>query len=221
MTDSQFQRQGASLVVSEKARVEELLERAGDLEHQLANSMKNKNSMSEEKAAELRTHLCEVLSDLIISDPVLALEHDGTGKLWRNCFYAPIGVWRKKLGREKRKQGPALKTLEHAFRKFLGEAMALYEYLVIQYQSKLVPGSSQENSQDISQATFDSSYSSGSTEGVVPGLCTFLQHCDGLFKICQTHTICCHCFKLKIVYLSRWGTFIDTPSRLERQNHII
>jgi hypothetical protein len=115
----------------------------------------------------------------IISDPVLALEHDGTGKLWRSCFYAPIGVWRKKLSREKRKQGPNLKALEQAFRKFLGEAMALYEYLVIQYQSKLVPGSSQENSQDISQgsttvATFDSAHHLESTEGVVPGLCTYI-----------------------------------------------
>jgi hypothetical protein len=61
MPDSQMQRQGASLVVSEKARLDELLERATDLEEQLANAQ---NKPSEEKAAELRSHLCEVLSDL-------------------------------------------------------------------------------------------------------------------------------------------------------------
>ena len=173
MPDSQLQRQGASLEVSETARVQDQLLRSADLEQQLATAKKNSN---EEKAAQIRAHLCEVLSDLILSDPALALKHDVFGKLWRSCFYAPIGVWRKKLSREKKKLGPATKALEQNFHKFLREAMLMYEYLVIQYQSKLVPGSSEENSQDVSQgSTLDGSHL-GSTEGVVPGLCTFFGH---------------------------------------------
>lgn len=125
-------------------RVLELITRSEDLESQLTNLHK----AEEEKAARLRSHLCEVLSDILISDPVTGQENDCTGRLWRFCFYSPIASWRKKVSREKRRQEKSsVKALSLNFKKFLGEVVTLYDYLVVQYQSKLIPDISQDVSQ--------------------------------------------------------------------------
>jgi hypothetical protein len=177
MPNSQSHRPAVSMKIPPTSRVKKLLDRASDLEQQLSGLSKS----NDEKAARLRSHLCEVLSDLLISDPVLATENDCSGRLWRSCFYAPIGVWRSRISREKRKQGPNLASLEQSFQRFLGEAVTLYDYLVLQYQAKLLPPSSQDSSQ---QSTQDSQLSEVpySCVGVVSGLYRLYIHMGDLHR---------------------------------------
>ena len=170
-------RPAASVSASPSGRLKNQLQRATDLEKQLGELPKS----AEETAAKLRSQLCEILSDVLISDPSLALEKECAGRLWRNCFYAPIGVWRSRVSREKRKQGANLAKLEQSFKKFLIEAITLYDYLVLQYQSKLQPS----NSQDSSQESFLENRAS--TEAVVPGLYRLYIHMGDLQRYAQSY----------------------------------
>jgi hypothetical protein len=181
MPDSQRHRPAASVSASPSGRLKKQLQRATDLEKQLGELPKS----AEETAAKLRSQLCEILSDVLISDPSLALEKECAGRLWRNCFYAPIGVWRSRVSREKRKQGANLAKLELSFKKFLTEAVTLYDYLVLQYQSKLQPSNSQANSQDSSQESFRDNLAS--TEAVVPGLYRLYIHMGDLQRYAQSY----------------------------------
>jgi hypothetical protein len=181
MPDSQRHRPAASVSASPSGRLKKQLQRATDLEKQLGELPKS----AEETAAKLRGQLCEILSDVLISDPSLALEKECAGRLWRNCFYAPIGVWRSRVSREKRKQGANLAKLESSFQKFLSEAITLYDYLVLQYQSKLQPSNSQANSQDSSQESFHENRAS--TQAVVPGLYRLYIHMGDLQRYAQSY----------------------------------
>lgn len=166
----------------------QLVKRADDLESQL-NGLPKKSSTHDEKAARLRSHLCEVLSDILITDPILGMEHDGSGRLWRNCFYTPIGIWRNRISREKRKQGPNLATFEQSFKKFLSEAIMLYEFLIAQYKSKLLPPSARDaSSQDASQLSLSSSSWEGAAEGVVPGLYRLFIHMGDLHRYAESYS---------------------------------
>jgi hypothetical protein len=187
MPDSQSHRPAVSVNKSSSVRIDKLLERAADLEKQLTSLSKS----NDEKAARLRSHLCEILSDILISDPFIGTEKDCTGRLWRSCFYAPIGIWRSRISREKRKQGPNLASLELSFKKFLGEAITLYDYLALQYQTKLLPGSSQGNSQDSTQ---DFLPSGGSLEGVVPGLFRLYIHMGDLHRYAESFNKAENCY---------------------------
>jgi hypothetical protein len=181
MPDSQRHRPAASVSASSSGRLKKQLQQATDLEKQLGELPKS----AEETAAKLRSQLCEILSDVLISDPLLALEKECAGRLWRNCFYAPIGVWRSRVSREKRKQGANLAKLEQSFKKFLTEAITLYDYLVLQYQSKLQPSNSQANSQDSSQESFREN--GASTKAVVPGLYRLYIHMGDLQRYAQSY----------------------------------
>lgn len=189
MSDSQSHRPAVSVKRSPSSRIQKLLERASDLEKQLTNLSKS----NDEKAARLRSHLCEILSDILISDPLVGIENDCTGRLWRSCFYAPIGIWRSRISREKRKHGPNLASLEQSFKKFLGEAITLYDYLVLQFQSKLVPSNSQLNSQESTQ---ESLLPEGSLEGVIPGLFRLYIHMGDLHRYAESYN------KAEVCYLN-------------------
>jgi hypothetical protein len=177
MSDSQRHRPAASVSASPSGRLKKQLQRATDLEKQLGELSKT----AEETAAKLRSQLCEILSDVLISDPSLALEKECAGRLWRNCFYAPIGVWRSRVSREKRKKGANLAKLQQSFKQFLIEAITLYDYLVLQYQSKLQPS----NSQDSSQESFRENRAS--TEAVVPCLYRLYIHMGDLQRYAQSY----------------------------------
>lgn len=191
INSSQLHRKGATVSPSVNQRVKSLLERASDLEHQLSNLAGKSN---EEKAARLRSHLCEVLSDVLISDPATGHSQDCTGRLWRSCFYAPILIWRKKISREKKKQSnpKTLKSLEQNFKKFLGEAVTLYDYLTVQYQSKLVSCLGDEDKATLTAPTQDSATQESrvstvtSLEGVVPGLFRLYIYMGDLFRYAET-----------------------------------
>lgn len=212
MPDSQSQSPGDSFAISERARLETLILRAGDLEQQLANLKKS----DEQTAAALRSHLCEVLSDIIISDPVLSWENDCAGKLWRSCFYAPIVVWRKKLSREKKRQGSAVKSLEQNFKRFLSEALTLYDYLVVQYQSKILSntntarGSVPEHSQ-LSAASsveaVDPAKQIDPVEGIIPGLFRLFIHMGDLHRYAENFSKA----ETYYVYASRLAPGMGNP----------
>ena len=179
MPDSEFQRPGAMLVPSLKEKVRELLQRARALESQLATLGKP----DEDKAAQLRSHLCEVISDLIITDPAVSLEHDMQTTLWRSCFYIPICAFRKEISKAKRRKGSSpARAFEHQFKKFLSEALALYEYLSVQYQSKLMPGLTQADSQESCLATEHES-----TAGIVEGLYRLFIYTGDLHRYAESY----------------------------------
>ena len=111
----------------------------------------------EVKARNLRTHLCEIFSDIIVLSPIVALQKDIFIRLWKGCFYVPISAWRSRLAREKRKNLSTLPQTQAGYRQYLKEAIILYEYLIKQYLSLLCPPestqdtltpSSQQSSQD-------------------------------------------------------------------------
>jgi hypothetical protein len=189
MPDSQSHRPAVSVKKPLSNRLNKLLERTVDLEKQLTNLSKS----NDEKAARLRSHLCEVLSDILISDPLVGIQNDCTGRLWRSCFYAPIGIWRNRISREKRKQGLNVASLEQSFKRFLGEAITLYDYVVLQYQSKLVPSANQGNSQDSTQESLQPTEPE-QAEGVIPGLYRLYIHMGDLNRYAQAYNKAENCY---------------------------
>ena len=189
MPDSQRHRPAVSVKKSPSDRLNKLLQSADDLEKQLSHLSKS----SDEKAARLRSHLCEVLSDVLITDPLVGTENDCIGRLWRTCFYAPILIWRSRISREKRKKGLNVASLEQSFKRFLGEAITLYEYLVLQYQSKLLPPGTQGSSQDSTQESAPPS-EPGEAEGVVPGLYRLYIHMGDLNRYAESFNKAENCY---------------------------
>lgn len=193
MPESERQRPGASLVQSHVEKVRELLASARDLNHQLANL----GTAEEEKASSLRGQLCEVISDLTITDPAVADEHDLATMLWRSCFYVPICSFRKQISKAKRKKGGSPpRTLETQFKRFLEEALQLYNYLSVQFQSKLVPpGLSQGNSsQDMSTQASDLPREPESTKGVVKGLYRLFIYTGDLHRYAESYDRASTCY---------------------------
>lgn len=177
---------GAKILKSKKdadlERLEKQLAKAADIEAQMgALGHKKKSAMEENQSCKLRSHLCEVLSDILISSPKFSLEKDCFQRLWRGCFYNPIRIRRQLVSREKRKRSPSLGATQEEFKHFLSEAVTLYDYLVLQYLTKLVPDVTQtQQSRDTLSTTMhmndrssqleDTQYASQSTESVVTGL---------------------------------------------------
>eukprot|EP00578_Thalassiosira_sp_NH16_P000857 CAMPEP_0181131376 /NCGR_PEP_ID=MMETSP1071-20121207/30391_1 /TAXON_ID=35127 /ORGANISM="Thalassiosira sp., Strain NH16" /LENGTH=1073 /DNA_ID=CAMNT_0023217563 /DNA_START=168 /DNA_END=3389 /DNA_ORIENTATION=+ len=119
---------------------------------------------SDEKSQALRLQLCGMLSDAIILDPVLADSSDAIGRLWKVCFYGRINDIRGRIVRERGRakkraaagaQGGeadavagrrAVENLERQLKKFLGEAVQLYRYLIERYVKELMPLSQTQGS---------------------------------------------------------------------------
>lgn len=193
MADSQNHRPGVSVKRSPSAYIAKQLKRAVDIEQQLESFQKS----NEEKAGKLRRHLCEVLSDILLSDPVLAKEQDCCGRLWNACFYKVVSTLRSRISREKRKKGPNLQTLNHQFKKFLAEATTLYDYLVGQYHAKLVPDGSQIHSQESSteeSGTLSPDGQLTSLEGVIPNLFRFYIHMGDLYRYAESYNKAESCY---------------------------
>lgn len=162
------------------------MQRARDLERQLTGLGKS----DEDKAAQLRGDLCEVISDLIITDPAVSREHDMATILWRSCFYVPICSFRKEISKAKKRKGSnPPRVFEQQFKKFLSEALALYDYLSIQYQSKLIPGITQANSQE---SFLPSEHES--TDGVVEGLYRLFIYTGDLHRYAEAYDKAITCY---------------------------
>lgn len=143
------------------------------LESQLSNisaSSSLTSSEAESQASKTRFELCELLSDIILSDPMFAMRKDISSRLWRGCFYGRIGELRERIGKERNRLKRALtkeKAQEHEkvvaeleknLKVFLDEAVVLYDYLINKYQGMLLPPDSQ--SQSLSQQSSSSGNSS-------------------------------------------------------------
>ena len=107
----------------------------------------------EAKASKLRTKLCEQFCEVLLCEPDFALRRDVPSRLWKACFYNRINELRsratKERGRMKKcikrsdkdaagRHRQAVEDVERSLKKFLGEAMALYNYLISQYEQKLL-----------------------------------------------------------------------------------
>jgi hypothetical protein len=151
-------RSAVKVTKSPAAHVRERFQSASDLEKRLQSLGGSSTAgtgtagSSENKANQIRVPLCEILSDILLTDPAFSVQKDVLGRLWRHCFYSRIGPQRARIAKEKRKQhlqgqgqGPlqmsnstnAAAKLEKNLYFFLQEAVTLYEYLVENLQSKL------------------------------------------------------------------------------------
>mmetsp|Transcript_9997 Transcript_9997/g.15797 ORF Transcript_9997/g.15797 Transcript_9997/m.15797 type:complete len:838 (-) Transcript_9997:297-2810(-) len=201
MPSSQSHRSAVSVNLSPSSHVTKQLERANDLERQLSGLSKS----NDEKAARLRSHLCEILSELVISHPLAASESDCSGRMWKSCFYAPIGVWRSRISREKRKHGASLASLEQSFQRFLGEAVTLYDFLVLQYKDKLVQLVHSTNQDTIHASTSTSPQDSQVSEvsnaaaalgtALVPGLHRLYIHLGDLHRYGEAYSKAEACYE--------------------------
>jgi Telomerase activating protein Est1/Est1 DNA/RNA binding domain len=157
-TQSQSQDDNNNAVMAISAQ--EADDRAKALEQQLAQletsteGAKNKKSSSSssknDQANALRVQICELLADLMLTDPLHASQHSVMERMWRKCFYVRISHLRAKLAAYKRKQkhpsnesssastSSSIAALEQHLVFFLGEAIVLYTYLVEKLEEKLV-----------------------------------------------------------------------------------
>lgn len=118
-----------------------------------SNTTSSSSSDLEAKASKLRTKLCESYCEVLLCDPDFALRRDVPSRLWKACFYNRINELRgratKERGRMKKsirradkdaagRHRQAVEDVERSLKKFLGEAMALYHYLISQYEQKLL-----------------------------------------------------------------------------------
>lgn len=194
MPSNSQHRPGANASLSPAAYAKEKLKKVENLEQQLSNLPAKK---SDDQASKLRMRLCEILSDIILTDPHFSIRHDCIGRLWRNCFYSPIGVLRQRTAREKRKKGPNVVKYEKMLTHFLSEAITLYDYLMSQYHSKLLesdprslsltPGS-QSQSQSQSSITDSQPIATKDPTGVVPGLFRMYIHVGDLYRYQSNYT---------------------------------
>ena len=124
------------------------------------------SSSSQEKSDALRLQLCQLLSDLVLTDPQIAHSEDAIGRIWKYCFYGRINEIRSRIAKEKsrskKRQAGGLsgggaagmgsaassqnsseknivEELEKQLKVFLKEAIALYEYLIEKYIKLLLP----------------------------------------------------------------------------------
>ena len=187
MANSQH-RPGANVSLSPAAYAKEKLKKVDNLETQLSHLPAKK---ADDQASRLRMRLCEVLSDIILTDPLFSLKHDCIGRLWRSCFYSPIGTLRSRISREKRKKGPNVAKLEKSLNHFLSEAITLYDYLMGQYHSKLLQAdptgmslTPSQSQQSQSQQSLADSQPTASQDpaGVVPGLFRMYIHVGDLYR---------------------------------------
>ena len=162
------------------------LSRASELERKLETLPSTKSpsggeqlSSKEAKASEIRTKLCELYGDVLLSDPDFSLRRDVSGRIWRNCFYGRIAELRLRIGKErgrarrcqaKRDVNGAAKhekiadNAEVNLKNTLAEAVAFYDYLVEKYQSILCGGDAQGQSQSQLTMSQESTGSMGDTK---------------------------------------------------------
>ena len=186
------------------------LKSAKALEDQLNGLSKEDNGT--QAGMKVRSHLCEVLSDVILCFPSEAMEKDCFNRMWKGCFYKPIQEWRSRVSKEKRKKSPTLRKTQEMFSTFLEESTAMYDYLIGAYMSVLTPARTPSStptsqSQDSSQDSLflDSQLPSqddtvmidedavspldAATEpGVVAGLCKLFIHMGDLQRYAENYS---------------------------------
>ena len=143
------------------SEMEEKQKKALTLEKQLTNA-------SATKADSIRPALCEVLADMILTDPASAVQLEVDARLWRNCFYSRIAPWRTRIYKDKKRQNDFSKT-QRALYHFLDEAIHLYIYIGDVLQGKLLGALSQtQQSQTQSSIMSDNSSPAEEPDSYIP-----------------------------------------------------
>eukprot|EP00549_Striatella_unipunctata_P007503 CAMPEP_0118708344 /NCGR_PEP_ID=MMETSP0800-20121206/21818_1 /TAXON_ID=210618 ORGANISM="Striatella unipunctata, Strain CCMP2910" /NCGR_SAMPLE_ID=MMETSP0800 /ASSEMBLY_ACC=CAM_ASM_000638 /LENGTH=795 /DNA_ID=CAMNT_0006611493 /DNA_START=96 /DNA_END=2483 /DNA_ORIENTATION=+ len=116
---------------------------------QPTESMKSRLAHAATSDPKIRYDLCEILSDVLLTDPTVAMRKDCPNRLWRGCFYQRINELRLRVSKERAKLKKKssnnenntnnLKELEKTLQVFLREAVVLYDYLIKKYEEKIVP----------------------------------------------------------------------------------
>lgn len=151
----------SAVVVSKSTSVyvKDLHQRAQGLEKQVTELEAAKQS---EKADNLRTPLCELLADIILTDAVFANRHNAPERLWRFCFYQRIARLRMRLAKAKKAK---TKTAEYeqGLLHFLGEAITLYDYIIKKLTARLCGGEDYLDDDSLTNPSVQPS----STDGIV------------------------------------------------------
>lgn len=186
-------RSATKLTKSFEAHVKELHRRAEDLEKQLhaGKTSSSNNNNNDERANRLRLPLCEIMADLILTDPSSCTTKDVPGRLWRLCFYTRIAHWRKRISADK-KRGLDTSRIEESLSVFLAEGVTLYKYLIDKLRIKLAKKAglavSETSTTSFSQGSMSTMYAppaTESTEGVVPLLAACYLSLGDLFRYSQ------------------------------------
>jgi hypothetical protein len=131
------------------------------------NNTKTNNTKKTNEASTIRITLCELYSDILLTNPTIGYRKDIPNKLWRSCFYARINELRNRISKEKNRlkkirqlnynlaadmssghghgkrhavseQEKRITDAEGILNKFLKEAVVLYEYLIDQLHATLI-----------------------------------------------------------------------------------
>jgi hypothetical protein len=146
-------RSAVKVIQSHSQTIQELHDSAAALEAQLAQNNKG-------DANKIRTPLCQILADFILTDSTAAYEHNACDRLWTTCFYARLAPLRLQLAKAKRKVSvdnnsktkQLVQQLEESLQHFLAEATTLYMYLIDKLQDTLLLSAAQ-SSQSVTAST--------------------------------------------------------------------
>ena len=181
------------------------LDRAAKLEQQLS-SLSATNG-AESAASGIRVNLCELLSDIMLTDCSFSLRKDVSGRMWRHCFYGRIGELRARISKDRgrvrklQKNGTTagqdldalngrMKNSENNLKQFIIEAVKLYNYLIDQLQGRLLPHltcKTQSQSQS-SQESTSSKTRENIDPGVVPTLHKLFIHLGDLHRYSNAYS---------------------------------
>lgn len=176
------------------------LDKATKLEAEL-KALISSDSNSESKSSEIRIKLCEVFSDVLLTDCTAALRKDVTTRLWYSCFYNRIQELRQRIAKEKnraKKQSLTgdvdetgrnrIQLAEQSLKKFIQEGITLYNFLVDRLQGSLLPP---EETQSQSQY---SEHSQPFSKGTVPALHKLYIHLGDMHRYASSFTEAEHAY---------------------------
>jgi len=197
--------------------------KAKELESRLLTAVSSSTpaAKNESNIQKLRIELCEVFSDILLDDPFYSNRKDISGRMWRACFHVRVQELRERIAKEtarlkkiqhksksqssinpgpdeelERQHKILIEHLESSLKKFLKEAIVLYEFLIDKYQGFLLPQFSSQISQTPlpSMSMIDSDSNkidddpNPALEGVVPLLHKLLIHLGDLFRYSNLFT---------------------------------
>lgn len=150
-TNGQQQQQQQERRRSLSQEMQSRQERALDWERQLEavihkNTPTNKKNFyydesSSTAANRIRIPLCELLADMMLTDPRQALLWDVDQRLWRHCFYSRIVPLRAQIAKKNKKakasHDNSAQLLEQSLQLLLAEAVTLYQFMAQNLTDKL------------------------------------------------------------------------------------
>jgi tetratricopeptide (TPR) repeat protein len=108
-----------------------------------ADDTKNNNSIDNSRDAaetvdQLRSSLCEVMAEMLLSDAKLSWQYKVVERLFNQCFYIRIAPQRLEIAKKERRNPQVAENLQAFLNRSLHEAIPLYEYLTKELENKLL-----------------------------------------------------------------------------------